>query len=95
MPRYIDAEKIEIRVPYGIDHDGEVLVPIAAVKQSIARTPTEDVAEVVHGEWIKAGVGITERIVCSACNSSKGYFGRPPFCNQCGAKMDGKRKEQS
>lgn len=43
MPRYIDVEKIDIRVPYGIDHDGEVLVPIAAVSQSIARTPTEDV----------------------------------------------------
>lgn len=48
MPRYIDAEKIEIRVPYGYNNDGEVLVPIAAVNQAIARTPTEDVVKVVR-----------------------------------------------
>lgn len=48
MPRYIDAEKIEIRVPYGYNNDGEVLIPLAAVNQSIARTPTEDVVEVVR-----------------------------------------------
>lgn len=48
MARYIDAEKIEIRVPYGFINDGEVLIPMAAVSQSIARTPTADVAEVVR-----------------------------------------------
>ena len=48
MARYIDAEKIEIRVPYGYNNDGELLIPLAAVKQSIAQTPTEDVAEIVR-----------------------------------------------
>ena len=48
MPRYIDAEKIEIRVPYGYNNDGEILVPLAAVRQSIAQTPSEDVVEVVR-----------------------------------------------
>ena len=35
------------------------------------------------------GEGITERVVCSNCNSEKGSFMKPPFCNQCGAKMKG------
>lgn len=46
--RYIDAEKIEIRTPYGLNEDGELLIPISAVHQSIARTPTADVVEVVR-----------------------------------------------
>ena len=49
---------------------------------------TADVVEVKHGEWIEVGVGITERVVCSQCKSHEGSFMRPPFCNQCGAKMD-------
>lgn len=95
---YIERDSIYRRVkertnPYGkptLDYKSGVKV-LNMIKQE----PAADVVEVRHGEWIKAGVGITERIVCSACNSSKGYFGRPPFCNQCGAKMDGKRKEQT
>ena len=41
------------------------------------------------GEWIMVGEGITERVVCSNCNSEKGSFMKPPFCNQCGAIMKG------
>lgn len=89
MPRYIDSEKIEIRVPYGIDNDGEVLVPIAAVRQSIAQTPTEDVAKVVHGYWKNYGAFC----VCSVCEESN--LRTKPYCPNCGAKMDGERKEQS
>ena len=48
MSRYIDSEKIEIRTPYGLNDDGELLIPISAVHQSIARTPTADVVEVVR-----------------------------------------------
>ena len=42
-----------------------------------------------NGKWITVGEGITERTVCSNCGSQKGSFMKPPFCNQCGAKMDG------
>ena len=42
-----------------------------------------------EGEWITVGEGITERVVCSNCKSSRGSFMLPPFCNQCGAKMKG------
>jgi hypothetical protein len=41
------------------------------------------------GEWVTVGEGITERVVCSNCNSEKGSFMKPPFCNQCGARMKG------
>lgn len=72
--RYISLDRYETECVIDVD--------------KVIDAPAADVAPVVHGEWVKVGVGITERIVCSACNSSKGYFGRPPFCNQCGAKMD-------
>ena len=51
---------------------------------------TADVQEVRHAKWITIGKDITERIVCSNCHSHKGSNLKPPFCNQCGAKMDGK-----
>ena len=41
------------------------------------------------GEWIMVREGITEKVVCSNCNSEKGSFMKPPFCNQCGAIMKG------
>lgn len=94
---YIERDSIYRRVkehtnPYGkptLDYGSGV-----KVLNMIEREPAADVVEVRHGEWIKAGTGITERIVCSACNSSIGYFGRPPFCNQCGVKMDGERDDK-
>ena len=42
-----------------------------------------------EGEWVTVGNGIAERVVCSNCKSQKGSFMKPPFCNQCGAKMKG------
>ena len=41
-----------------------------------------------RGRWETAGFGITERVICSNCRSSKGSYLKPPFCNQCGAIMD-------
>ena len=48
MPRYIDAEKIEIKVERGINDDGLVFIPMRDVHRSIDRTPTADVVEVVR-----------------------------------------------
>ena len=63
----------------------------------IEKVPSADVVRVVHGEWI-----ITEEILetikeCSCCHC-KTYYPKPlsfnvrksPFCEDCGAKMDGK-----
>ena len=43
MPRHIDAEKIDFRLPYFEDENGDALVSLRAVKQCIDATPSEDV----------------------------------------------------
>ena len=48
MKRYIDPDKIDLRLPYLTDTYGDALVPVAAVRAAIAQTPSEDVVEVVR-----------------------------------------------
>lgn len=49
MARYIDAEKIDFRIPYYPDEEGcDALVSIKTVKRCIDMTPTEDVAKIVR-----------------------------------------------
>ena len=43
MPRHIDVEKIDFRLPYFEDENGDALVSLRAVKQCIDATPSEDV----------------------------------------------------
>lgn len=43
MPRYINPEKIDFRLPYFKDENGDALVSLRAVKQCIDATPSEDV----------------------------------------------------
>lgn len=49
-------------------------------------TPTADVAEVKHGEWISNEFGGV--YICSECGR-KETTNTEPYCH-CGAKMDGK-----
>ncbi len=57
----------------------------------LKKTPTADVAPVVHGRWIggKYDPGTGDYMEqCSHC----GVFSREywkPYCSECGAKMDG------
>lgn len=48
MKKYINPEKVDLRLPCGIDESGEVLLPLSAVRAAIAQTPGEDVVEVVR-----------------------------------------------
>ena len=92
MGRYIDAEKIKITADTMIA-DGECYVPLAAVKQAIARTPTADAQEVRHGRWISNELGGYKwAYYCSECEWIDGYpfNDRHKYCPNCGAKMDGK-----
>ena len=93
MARYIDAEKIRITAQTETEN-GEVLVSLADVRRAIEQTPTADVVEVRHGEWIKDEKSKFEhRYYCSACNFY--LFGAPTkYCEECGAKMDGERSVQ-
>lgn len=96
MARYIDKDKLVNK----LKEDCATLVKewwfddyvqgYSSAIDDVVAEPTADVQEVKHGEWITVGEGITERTVCSNCKSQKGGFMKPPFCNQCGAKMDGK-----
>lgn len=89
MARYIDADNIRLKGIPVFDQNLEVLIPLSDVRKALQMTPTADVQEVRHAKWITIGKDITERIVCSNCYSHKGSNLKPPFCNQCGAKMDG------
>ena len=59
-----------------------------------------DVVEVRHGEWIDKPTGAYSRMQswCSACGKHSGIGGiesnrHKPYCPNCGAKMDGERRE--
>lgn len=103
MPRYIDAEELEKRInkyvkmgSYATYEQREVTdwCKDECIRQ-IHVMPTADVAEVKHGEWMKEGCGLR---VCSECNFEYDHAGMPneglEYCPNCGAKMDGERKEK-
>ena len=54
--------------------------------------PTADAVEVRHGEWREVNDKYP-RYVCTVCNhlfNNKNYN----YCPECGAKMDGERREK-
>lgn len=69
----------------------------------IEDAPAADVAQVVHGRWIsweEAGnfVPSPDRHECSVCHDAaqvlaNGFELLSDYCPNCGAKMDGERKE--
>lgn len=87
--RLIDADALledGIRVGYGINDNGLLMVPLRDVHKSIKNAPTVDAVAVVHGRWEIDRHWCYE---CSVCR--KGYVGMPKttYCPNCGAKMDG------
>lgn len=55
--------------------------------------PTADGAEVKHGKWVKVSWGDFD--ACSECGCSVEYeLFKKRYCPNCGAKMDGERKEK-
>jgi predicted RNA-binding Zn-ribbon protein involved in translation (DUF1610 family) len=65
---------------------------------SLANLQKADVVQVIHGKWKKIGVwGRVYR--CDQCGNFLDFDavnagrGDANFCPNCGAKMDGKRKE--
>lgn len=60
------------------------------VKTLLLRQPAADVAEVVHGRWLKhyrSGVTVAAGFVSSCCDMWAER--RSNCCQYCGAKMDG------
>lgn len=58
-------------------------------------TPTADVVEVKHGYWIpvpSSDMSTGKAYKCSECKIMRYGCRLPPYCQECGAKMDSERK---
>jgi len=58
-----------------------------SVIRVIESIPAVDAAPVMHGRWYDKG-SLSCRCSCCGCKSNKEYN----YCPYCGAKMDGKRR---
>lgn len=100
--RPIDADALAITVALYMAENAYLndtaLDVLKKVAKWIEEEPTLDLAPVVHGEWEER----TRRLswcdddvdiyfVCSACNEEN--YGETLFCPNCGAKMDGGKKD--
>ena len=101
MPEYIEREAllthaIALNNPHEL---GECVVPVSDIEDA----PAADVEPVRHGQWIAMHYegGIldgTDVDKCSKCGAERviedpKYKTKYNYCPNCGAKMDGKRKE--
>lgn len=84
MPRYIDADKC---LDTMLDEMAGTGYQSRAM-DVIRLAPTEDVAEVKHGKWVKPTPVSQE--YCNQCGlTPKMIFGiLPNYCPHCGAIMD-------
>ena len=95
MPKYFDADKIELKGISVFDQNLEMLIPLSDVRKALQMTPTADVQEVRHGRWISNDLGGYKwAYYCSECGWVDGYpfNDRHKYCPNCGAKMDGERE---
>ena len=54
--------------------------------------PIANNVETKHGQWITDEEGF---VICSECGEEHSWDEfRPPYCDMCGAKMDGERKDE-
>ena len=92
MPEYIDREKAVDTLLTEMCMTGHQSRAINAIRM----IEKEDVAPVVHGQWLK----ITRALVdstgfCSVCGEEAVWRNGYPYlrCPTCGAKMDGGNNE--
>lgn len=108
MPRYIDADELYRETEKKIKEANSYRMAVVDSEflDLINDAETADVVEVKHGYWKPSPDGINP-IRCSECNMPAPFavgeneFGdfeicRYPssYCHECGAKMDGERKEK-
>ena len=93
MARYIDAEEIVRHMCYVSENGSKTDFREVAFWDEIKRMPTADVVEVRHGEWVtlEAEIGLYS---CSLCEH-KILRAECNYCPNCGAKMDGERKQKN
>ena len=94
MAEYIDKEIALSLVQPDAPEDEKSTVTIATTKKLVRsiiyRTPTADVAPIMHGRWIREDNSLGW--VCSRCGRSVNADpeGIDLYCYHCGAKMDEK-----
>ncbi len=100
MSRYIDADALESELfrdgiaGIFLNYPRRTKFTIGEIRGMLKNeriAPTADVVEVRHGEWKKVSEKYP-RYVCTCCNhlyNNKEYG----YCPNCGAKMDGERKD--
>ena len=105
--RLIDANALEFEpdenciangvLIWGSRTGGKTMTTVlTALKKMVANAPTVDAVEVVHGRWspVTYGLGVTvTRWMCSNCKKYENVPERTAYCPNCGAKMDGERKD--
>ena len=107
MSRYIDADTFKRNIETAMEKmhliAGVKGVDIGAVIKAIDLMPTADVVEVRHGEWQYEQLDEYKfyKVTCPYCGAY--YMGNYDayhdpddfnYCPNCGAKMDGERKEK-
>ena len=75
-------------------HDTDQIALIDMVCDDIEEAPTVDAAEVVHGQWKHQYEKGMSYKVCSICGCRNGLDLKFNYCPNCGAKMDGERKDK-
>lgn len=103
MSKYIDLEKAIERLNASLAFsnfgtDGYFLLGV--VEDLLNNQPSADVVEVRHAEWelIEKEDFIYEIRKCSACGAERFFEEDDKLCNfcpDCGAKMDGERREKN
>ena len=101
MSRYIDADKLrkdEISRCHCVPCVGSNDNNYKDLDEVLNEAPTADVVEVRHAEWelIEKEDFIYEIRKCSACGAERFFEEDDKLCNfcpDCGAKMDGERRE--
>lgn len=106
--RYIDANKLIERLMHNPDFLTAPKHSKDGIIDEIVCQPTADVAEVRHGRWESQGTYKRENIlmvglICSECHFSiakkanldyeETMINNYLYCPECGAKMDGERRE--
>ena len=100
MARYIDAEELRQKFNEMVRVIGREM-SVNFIVDTIDKTPTADVVEVKHGQWLyntenaSTPAGITRDFAigykCSLCGRTE--INKEPYCN-CGAKMDGEKTNE-
>ena len=102
MAKHIDAEMLIKAGKKAAENTNDYSAKIAmeTMEKLINLMPAADVVEVKHGYWIKfVDECDCEYIECSCCGNdfydgdNDTYDILPKYCCECGAKMDGERKQ--